>query len=606
MTFFKRATAFMVILFMFTSILGAATAEADSTSTDVKPTSSNSINASDQNSKKIRIRGKDAEPYCLIAPDRRQTYMSKERANTIKDKLIKDSPLNKSDFEMQSGKCKEGSKSTKFKKNKDRENISIDFENNIQPDENIDCSNIKEELKQFKQQAKSVKQKLQKIKESSSKPSKEMDPKLKNTIQKLEQRERKLEQCKNTKPRPAEKRPTSTKEKRPDKFCLVKTRKLEIIEEFDEIKQATQRQKKAMNNDVKTRLVKRSCDAARKKLEQIEKPDKRSRMPSKKQICKKVKENLKAIEKGEKDLSSMSDVPDYIKNSLSDKDISKISTKMQGKGCEGVFSLLEGISNKLQSRSETKPDSDLDQGKEIIEEITPIKPNEGLTGSDKSGNTEVKAGGFYTTPDSSTVYKVVKTSDGLVKRPVQNPRVLQSHFKIDDLAIIFSRVQEVRSPKLDSVPNSKAGFLPWGQYVDFKDGSLVKTIVDNRVYLVMGDSKYYFTNQDDFCEFYGRCKWGSIRDVSEEFVDKLDNKGEVPLDGDDYYPEGMMVKYKFDNGRVGKRVYKLERSSSDKTAARPVGSYQAFKQLGFYEPGIAVTKKDFPKGETITASKKLQ
>jgi hypothetical protein len=255
--------------------------------------------------------------------------------------------------------------------------------------------------------------------------------------------------------------------------------------------------------------------------------------------------------------------------------------------------------NKSSEVSDSSEESASNQARD--EQNKTERSNSESEGTNK--NYVLEPGKFYSSSDSNTVFKVRvdKNSSRLEKMPVQNSEIYFSYHKENN----FEDVIEVSPKKMDKISTFEGGFLPWGPYADFKNGSIVKTVDDSRVFFKMGNELYYFENQDDFCNFFGECKWGSVRDVSRAFVENHEISKKLPLDQEEKsYPNGMLIQQVSENGELGSTVYKLQEAGLGRVEKCSVESMKALELLDFYEPSIAQTERDYPEcSNPITVDK---
>ncbi len=93
---------------------------------------------------------------------------------------------------------------------------------------------------------------------------------------------------------------------------------------------------------------------------------------------------------------------------------------------------------------------------------------------------------------SSVSNAVWYVSDDCAKRPIKNPDVFFSHFSA------WSDVRVVEDGELAAIPNHELGFLPWGTRREYKNGSLVKTVDDPNVYVLLDGERFPIESEDAF------------------------------------------------------------------------------------------------------------
>ncbi len=147
------------------------------------------------------------------------------------------------------------------------------------------------------------------------------------------------------------------------------------------------------------------------------------------------------------------------------------------------------------------------------------------------GSCPVQMGKPYRSVESSTVFIVTQECE---KRPVFNPDVFFSHFAS------FKDVKFVKASILASIPDSKLKFMPWGPLRTFGTGSLVKTVTDPKVYLLVGAKAHPIRNEQGFTEL--GLKFSDIEDVTEDVLVKF-KKQKIAIQGTENVPEFLVFKY---------------------------------------------------------------
>lgn len=171
----------------------------------------------------------------------------------------------------------------------------------------------------------------------------------------------------------------------------------------------------------------------------------------------------------------------------------------------------------------------------------------------------------YRTAGDPSVYYI--TSE-CTKRPFNNPTVFFTYFGS------WSEVRITSGPVLNSIPDDGLGFMPWGPLYNPKYGALVKTVYDPKVYLLLGNTKYWITSEEIFNAL--NYFWNWIEDVDEELLNKYIVGSEINYT--DHHPNYTIVKYADSN-----KVYRLEPDPDDagKQVKKHIKNEQEFVELGF-------------------------
>ncbi len=149
----------------------------------------------------------------------------------------------------------------------------------------------------------------------------------------------------------------------------------------------------------------------------------------------------------------------------------------------------------------------------------------------------------YKTPQSPAVYYI---SEDCKKRPIRNPNVYFSHFSS------WKDVRVTSSATLNRIPDHELSFLPWGPRRVFENGSLVKTVSDSKVYILLGgDTIYPIASEAVFRTTLG-FSFNQIEDVAPSVMQKY-GVG-TPIAGVESIPSALVFKYPSDS-----KVYALER-----------------------------------------------
>jgi hypothetical protein len=152
----------------------------------------------------------------------------------------------------------------------------------------------------------------------------------------------------------------------------------------------------------------------------------------------------------------------------------------------------------------------------------------------------------YKVPNNPSVYYV---SEDCKKRPIRNPQVYFSHFTS------WKDVRVTTVPTLARIPDHELSFLPWGPRRTFDNGSLIKTVTDPRVYLILGNAtRYAIESESAFLQTLG-FSFAQIEDVVPSVIQKY-TMGAIIRDVNSI-PENLIFKYPNDN-----RVYVLETTTT--------------------------------------------
>ncbi len=180
----------------------------------------------------------------------------------------------------------------------------------------------------------------------------------------------------------------------------------------------------------------------------------------------------------------------------------------------------------------------------------------------------------YKSPNSSGVWYV---SDDCKKRPVLNPDVYFSHFSTWD------DVQTVAASALSQISNHDLGFLPWGTRRTFANGSLLKTVDDPRVFLVISGHKYPIATEVAFRGL--GYEFSQVEDVVGDVLSPL-TEGET-IEGVPSYPANLIFKYD-----ASPSLYVLEKdASTGRFARRHIASFEDV-QTAYRTDRLAVLSDD--------------
>lgn len=177
----------------------------------------------------------------------------------------------------------------------------------------------------------------------------------------------------------------------------------------------------------------------------------------------------------------------------------------------------------------------------------------------RSENCPVQVDRPYKSLQNRSVYFV---SSDCKKRPIKNPDIFFSHFDS------WSQVGVVNKPLIDSIANHELSFLPWGKKSYFKSGSLLKTVDDPKVYLIIDHSKYPILQESVFNDL--GLVWQWVEDVDQRVLDKYTTGREVADKKD--YPQGLV--YKNENSPD---VFKLNTIGADEHIATMAGLMSVYR-----------------------------
>ncbi|MFB6181612.1 MAG: hypothetical protein ABEJ24_01820 [Candidatus Magasanikbacteria bacterium] len=138
----------------------------------------------------------------------------------------------------------------------------------------------------------------------------------------------------------------------------------------------------------------------------------------------------------------------------------------------------------------------------------------------------------YSSPKTSAVYYITKNC---TKRPFKKPDVFFSYFTSWDA------VKNTTTQTLNSIPTDQLGFMPWGPLKFFKSGSLIKTVNDSKVYVLLGQKKCWFKNEKVFNELGYSFDW--VRDVDPRKLSDYKTCAN-PISYTDHHPPGTLITYR--------------------------------------------------------------
>ncbi|MFB6225921.1 MAG: hypothetical protein ABEJ02_01055 [Candidatus Paceibacteria bacterium] len=211
-------------------------------------------------------------------------------------------------------------------------------------------------------------------------------------------------------------------------------------------------------------------------------------------------------------------------------------------------------------------------------------PDKENQAKDVNSSCPLKSGEPYTTEGTNTVWVITERG---TKRPVQSSEVYFTYFDSWD------RVKTTNRSSLNKCLDDIAGFLPWGPNWNPKGGALVKIPSDDRVYLLLGNNKYWINNQTVFKKL--GYKWSWIQDISPKLLQQYKSKGEI--DYTDHHPPGSLVTYQDSN-----KVYRIEEGAFGNLTKRHIKDERVFEALGYrFDRIVEIDKSEtYKTGQPIT------
>lgn len=185
----------------------------------------------------------------------------------------------------------------------------------------------------------------------------------------------------------------------------------------------------------------------------------------------------------------------------------------------------------------------------------------------ETGGCPLSEEGAYKYEGSAAVYYVTISCE---KRPFSSPAKFFSYFNSWDAVQIADKASIMK------IDDDSLGFMPWGPLWDPQWGALVKHPGDPKVYLLLGEEKYWITSEVVFEALYGEIGWSWIEDVDPKLLDAYVTASEI--DYTDHHPNYTVIKYANNSA-----VYRLEPDPTDssKQVKRHVKNEKAFEALGF-------------------------
>lgn len=197
----------------------------------------------------------------------------------------------------------------------------------------------------------------------------------------------------------------------------------------------------------------------------------------------------------------------------------------------------------------------------------------------------------YKAPDASAVFYITETyrPDGTID--TTEPCSKQAFTHANTYFTYYTSWNETKvvdADVLDAIPNSALGFMPQGPLYNPQYGAIVKTVHDPKVYLLLGDTRYWITSQEVYEAL--NYKWSWIEDVSQHLLDNYKEGSEIT--DTTTHPDHTLIKYAGNS-----KVYKLEHGKK-----RWISSPDAFEKLGYRWDRIVTV----PDTETYQDGTKLE
>ncbi|GEM_PF-6004578 len=189
----------------------------------------------------------------------------------------------------------------------------------------------------------------------------------------------------------------------------------------------------------------------------------------------------------------------------------------------------------------------------------------------------------YKTANHPAVYYITETC---TKRPFSRSDVFFTYFTN------WNQVKIIDDKTLQSIPTDTLGFMPWGPLYDPQYGALVKTVTDPKVYLLLGNEKYWITDEKVFNAL--NYQWNWIEDVDQRLLDAYVIGSEINYT--DRHPNYTLIKYQH-----SPKVYRLEPSSEGAQIKRHISNEAAFISLNFrFDRIVTIPETEtYPDGEPL-------
>lgn len=183
----------------------------------------------------------------------------------------------------------------------------------------------------------------------------------------------------------------------------------------------------------------------------------------------------------------------------------------------------------------------------------------------------------YRLGESRAVYYIDTTCK---KRTFTNPRIFLSYF------LSWSDVRPITPDTLGNIPVHALGFIPWGPYYNPPSGTIVKSVNDYKVYLVLNGQKYWFMTAGAMERLGYSASW--VEDVDDRLLAGLSTGAD--LTDSSLHPDGALIRYAGDSN-----VYRIEAGKKRAIANEFIAS-----TLGYRLDHVASTTLVYPDGVPIT------
>lgn len=195
-----------------------------------------------------------------------------------------------------------------------------------------------------------------------------------------------------------------------------------------------------------------------------------------------------------------------------------------------------------------------------------------ITSSAQSISCPLEIQKAYKVAGDKSIYYI---TEYCTKRPFTKAHIYFTYFRS------WNDVKVTSNELLSSISNDVLGFMPFGPLYDPQYGALVKTTSDSKVYLLLGNEKYWISSENVFSQL--RYSWNWIEDVDPRLLDKYQIGTEINYT--DHHPNYTLIKY-----TNNPKVYRLEPRLDDSTqqVKRYITSEKEFNELKFRWDRIVV------------------
>ncbi len=189
--------------------------------------------------------------------------------------------------------------------------------------------------------------------------------------------------------------------------------------------------------------------------------------------------------------------------------------------------------------------------------------SDGDTSEKKDGVSCFPAGKAYKSAKESAVYYM---TDACTKRPFKQSAVYFTYFDSWDAVTV------VEDAVLAAIPQDALSFMPVGPRYIPQSSSLLKTVHDPKVYIIVGEQKYWIADETVFTKL--GYKWHWVEDVDERVLNAYTTGVEI-IDTS-MHPAFTLLKY-----ADGPQVYRIEPNDEGKIWKRYIPSESVFEKLGY-------------------------